>query len=59
MPVQNLPKGALLIASFTRPLSATPPTFTVDLDRDGTIDRRGRFVRGGARFPNNGPGSDC
>ena len=59
MTAQNLPKGALLITSFTRPLAAAPPTFGIDLDRDGRIDRRGRFAHGGARFPNTGPGGGC
>jgi hypothetical protein len=60
MDAQDLPKGALLVASFTRPLAAEPPTFAVDLNRDGRIDRRGRFRHGGARFPGGaGPDNRC
>jgi hypothetical protein len=54
MTAQDLPKGALLTASFDRPLGARPPTFAVDVDADGTVDRRGSFRHGGAAFPRVG-----
>jgi hypothetical protein len=51
MPALNLPKGALLSAVFAAPLRATPPSYTVDRNRDGMVDGRGLFHHGGADFP--------
>ena len=51
MPGQWIWPRARLAVRFTAPLSAKPPTFEIDRNGDGRIDRRGTFRRGGAAFP--------
>jgi hypothetical protein len=46
-----LPGGARLSVTFASPLQAKAPVFTIDRNADGTVDGRGSFHRGGARFP--------
>jgi hypothetical protein len=46
-----LPKDARLSVTFTAPLASTPPTFSIDRNADGRIDRRGKFRPGGGSFP--------
>jgi hypothetical protein len=51
MPALLLPKGAWVTTRFTSPLGRTPPSYTVDRNRDGVVDRRGTFRSGGKNFP--------
>jgi hypothetical protein len=51
MDEQWLPNDARLSVTFTAPLASTAPTFAIDRNADGRIDRRGKFRRGGGSFP--------
>jgi hypothetical protein len=51
MSPQWLPSRARITVTFSAPLAATAPSYAVDRNADGRIDRSGRFRSGGAGFP--------
>jgi hypothetical protein len=51
MSPQWLPSRARITVTFSSPLAATAPSYTVDRNADGKVDRNGTFRSGGAGFP--------
>jgi len=51
MAAQLLPRGARVSTEFSVPLGTAAPSYRIDRNADGIIDRTGSFKRGGTRFP--------
>jgi hypothetical protein len=51
MSPQWLPSRARITGRFSAPLKATAPSYAIDRNADGRVDRIGSFRSGGAGFP--------
>jgi hypothetical protein len=51
MSPQWLPSRARITVTFSAPLAATVPSYAIDRNADGKVDRVGSFRSGGAGFP--------
>jgi hypothetical protein len=51
MSPQWLPSRARITVTFSSPLAATLPSYAIDRNADGKVDRSGHFRSGGAGFP--------